>query len=121
MGHRADRFVVAQGQGALASLLLPVRPGAVQGMLQDRKLVGVVAHIVHQPGRQHRLDLGTLHPDRIDDRGAALLRGQPGHQVETGVDRLGQAGELGAVTQKIRPHRQHHEDRAILLLLQLQQ
>ena len=105
MGHRADRFVVAQSQGALASLLLPVRPGAVQGMLQDRKLVGVVAHIVHQPGRQHRLDLDALHPDRIDDRGAAFLRGQPGHQVEAGVDRLGQAGELGAITKKIRSHR----------------
>ena len=34
-GHRADCFVVAQGQGVLASLLLPVRPGAVQGMLKN--------------------------------------------------------------------------------------
>ena len=78
-GHRADCFVVAQGQGVPASLLLPVRPGAVQGMLKNRKLVGVVAHVVHQPGHEHRLDLGSLHPDRVHDRVAALLRGEPGH------------------------------------------
>ena len=114
-GHGADRLVVGQRDRALASPLLPVAPGAVQGVLEDRELVGVVAHVVDQLGEQHRLDPAAAEQSRVGDRLATFLAAEAGHQVEAGADRLRQGRELGTVAQKIGAHRDRHEDRSLPL------
>ena len=111
MRHATGRFIVGQREWAAGAGGLPVKPGAVQRMLQDRQLVGVVAHVIEQPGQQQRADLFLGHTGRSGDGSADLVTGQPGHQVLALVDGLGQAAKLGAITQKIRAHRQHHMDR----------
>ena len=68
-----------------------------------------------------RRDLRAPHPDRTFDRGAALVAGQSRHQVQPCVDRLGEAGKLGAVAEKIGAHRQDDEDRTGRLLLDFQE
>ena len=57
-------------------------PGAVQRMLQDRQLVGVVADVVDQPRQQHRADL-RRRPRRPGRLMAArrLVARHPRHQV----------------------------------------
>ncbi len=116
MGHGADGLVMRQVERPFAAtLVLPVRPGAVQGVLQDRQLVRVVADVVDQPRQQDRRDLRAAHPDRTLDGGAALVAGHPRHQVLRRVDGLGQAGKLRAVAEKVRAHRQDDEDRQVRL------
>ena len=122
MGHGANGIIMRQVQWPCAiALVLPVRPGAVQGVLQDRQLVRVVAHVVDQTRQQHGRDLRPAHPNGAADGGPAFVAGQPRDQVLAGVDGLGQAGELGAVTQEVRAHRQDDVDRAGRLLPDLQQ
>ena len=125
VGHRADRLVVTQlDRAALVSragIIDPTRPGAVQRVLQDRQLVGVFTHIVDQPCQQHRADRRARHAHRPGDGGAALVSRQAGHEVLAVVDGLGQAGVGRAVAEKVRAHRQHHEDRTRALLAHLQQ
>jgi len=121
MSHGADGLIMRQVQRlACTTLVLPARPGAVEGVLQDRQLVRVVADVVDQPCQQHRRDLRAPHPDRSLDGGATLVAGHPRHQILPGVYRLGQAGKLSAVAEKIRAHRHDDEDRVGFLLLDLQ-
>ena len=114
-GHGADGLVVGHRDRALASPPVPVAPGAVQGVLEDRELVGVVAHVVDQLGEQHRIDLGATDQGRVGDRLAALLAAEAGHQVEPLGDRLRQGLELGAIPQEIGAHCEHHENRRLPL------
>ena len=56
MSHRADGFIIRKRKHALrAALVLPMRPCAIDGMLHDRELVGVVANIVYKPRQQDRV------------------------------------------------------------------
>ena len=80
-------------------------------MLQDRQLVGVVAHLVDQAGQQHWVDAGAAHAQRAGDGRAALLAPHARHQVLAAVDGLGQAIELGALAQKVGAHGDDHEHR----------
>ena len=49
MQHAANGFIVYEVEyTACSSIVFPVRPGAIQRVLQDRQLVGVVAHVVEQ-------------------------------------------------------------------------
>ena len=89
-------------------------------MLQDGKLVGIVADVVQQPGEQHRADLASADSHRPGDGALALLARHARHKIFAAIDRLRQALELRAVAKKIRAHGQHDVD-GMLRLRRFQQ
>ena len=113
LGHAAHRLglVVVECQRTVrAAPARPFVPGAHQRVLQDRQLVGVVAHVVEQAVDQWRRQRRAHHRRRAGDRLGDLVAGQPRDQVLAAVDRLGQATKPRAVAQEVRAHRDHDID-----------
>jgi hypothetical protein len=96
-------------------------------VLEDRQLVGVIAHVVEQPlhqarGHRHRLAAGRrAHRHRPHDGLAALAAAHAGDEVLAVVDRFGQIPKLGAIPQKVGAHGQHHVNRGCPAAGRLQQ
>jgi hypothetical protein len=114
VGEGADGVVVAGLDGARLAAGLPVGPAAGQGVLEQRELVGVVAHVVDEAGEQGGGDVGAAHPRRALDGGAAFVAAHARHEVLAAVDGFGQAGKAGAVAEKIGAHGEDDVDRDVL-------
>jgi hypothetical protein len=84
-------------------------------MLQTGKLVGLLAQIVQEPLQQSRGDVPAGNLDRPFDHALILLAMEARNQELAATDHLGQAFELPALADEIRPHRQHHIDRHLFL------
>src|SRR5271166_2482788 len=90
---------------------LPLGPGAVQSVLQNRELVGVVAYIVDQPGKKNGADFSATDRDGTGNRSSPLLTGETGNQVLPLIHRFGKTGKARAISQKVGAHRQDYVNR----------
>ena len=114
VGHGAYRFVVRKRNGFVAlPFALPLRPSAVQGVLKNRKLVGIVAHIVDQPREKSRVDFAAAHSDGSADRSSPLFARETRNQKLSLIHRLGKAGKARAIAEEVGAHGQDHEDGVI--------
>ena len=86
-------------------------------MLQNRQLVRIITHIIQQPIYQLRGNLRSPHRHRTHNCAASLIAGHPGDQVLAVIKCFRQVAELGAVSQKVRSHRQHNINWQVLLSL----
>ena len=131
MGHGADGLIMRQVQRPFATaFVLPARPGAVQGVLQDRQLVRVVADVVDQPRQQDRRDLRAAHPDgpsMAARRSSRVIRGtrycpalmasaRPGNWVQSPrkSERIVRTTKIGQVVSLLDLQQQVHEGRGFL-------
>src|SRR5215467_5172490 len=93
-GHSPNRFIVLEVQLPFAAaLVLPSCPSAVQGVLQNRELVRVVAYIIDEPRQQYGTDVRAAYSHRSTDGRPTFLASQTWHQVLPFVDGLGQASK----------------------------
>src|ERR1019366_2797696 len=113
MKHGADGFVMRKVHRASTTFSLPLGPGAVQSVLQDGELIGIVSNVIDQPGQQLRTDFSARNRDWTCDCRPSLVSRHARDQVLPTVDRFGQPEKLGAVSQKVRPHGQNDVDRKV--------
>ena len=88
----------------------------IKRMLQDRQLIGIVAHVVQEPLHEHRRDPWRRRRRSASRSRPASDRAAAGDQVLTFIHRFGQAGDLGTVAQIVGAHRDSDVDRAFRLL-----
>ena len=101
---------------AFAACLDPVVPRAHQCVLENRKLVRVIADVIEQPLHQSVGHLAAADAGGCLDCLLTLASVQSWDDVFPFVDRFGQAAELCAIAEKIRAHGQYDIDGAGLLL-----
>ena len=109
--HPSRGLVVPEVDGlAVPVVRRPGIPRAEESVLEHRELVRVVSEVV-----QHLLDEARGHaragdPDGLLDGLATLIAGQPRDQVLSAVHRLGEPGDVRAVAQVVRAHRDRDVD-----------
>lgn len=106
----SDRLVIREidGAGAVAG---PVLPGAHHRVLHQGQLILIVAQVVQHAVHQPRRNRATGHGHRAGDGRAQAVSAHPPDQEQPRVHRLGQTGEVHAVPDEVRPHRDDDVDR----------
>ena len=120
-GHSADFCIVFQIQLPFGAVKFPAGPGAIQSVLEDGKLIGVVAHIVDQSRQQYRVNLCSAHAHGSCDASPSFITRHSGHQVLAFIDRLRQTVELRTVSEEIGAHCDDYIDWMIVLRARLQE
>ena len=111
VGHCAYGFVLIQTYRlAITAVRSPIVPCAHERVLKNRKLIGIVADIVHETVDKRFGDLAALHADRAGDRKASLVTRHTRDQILPIVNRFRQSLELGAVAKKVGAHCGHYID-----------
>ncbi len=120
--HPTRGLVVPEVDGfPVVMIPSPDVPGPHQGVLQDGKLVGVVAHVVEKALDEALGDGGPSDLDRLFDGIPSLLPAQPGNQVLPVVDGFRESGNLGAVSEVIGAHGEGDEDVSFALVAGLEE
>ena len=121
-GHAADGLVVFEvDRPRVRRALLPAVPSTHQRVLQDGKLIHVVADVVQQALHQARRHLRAAHTDRAGDGALHLIASQARNQILTIVDRFRQVAKACAIAKKVRAHGDEHINRNRSLLRRRQQ
>jgi hypothetical protein len=84
-------------------------------VLHQRELVLIVAEIVQDTLHEARRNLAAADRHRTRDRGAQRVARHAADQIQPGIHGLGQPGVVHAVADEVRPHRQGHVDRELVL------
>lgn len=82
-----------------------------QCMLERRKLIGIVACVIQQLLHQRLFDSGFPDLEGAANGFLDLLAGQPRNQILCPAESFRESGEAGALSEKLRSHRQNDEDR----------
>src|SRR5690348_5865302 len=101
---------------AVATMFLPVVPGAHQRVLQDRQLIRIVADVVQETIHERLADLSARDADWTSHREASLVARHSRNQILSIVDRFRQSLKLSTVAEKVGTHREHDVDRQLTLL-----
>ena len=89
--HRAHGFVVRMVYGTRTAVCFPVIPGAHEGVLHYRQLIGAISHFLHQAPHQFRRDCTLGHAYGTRDSLLQLFAAHPRNQILAVVNGLGQA------------------------------
>src|SRR6185436_3538645 len=92
--HAADGFVVWKIHWLAIAVSEPVVPSAHQGVLENWKLIGIVADVVQQLIDERLADRTLADCNRSTDRFASFVAGHPWDQVLAVIDCLRQFPEL---------------------------